>query len=109
MPSPPTNVDSPPSTPGMPATPASKVSEGRRVAGNGMTPTLPSLNAAVQVGPASSVELGSTAPASSRPFQVTYTFCAESPSSSDSVPSSFITSSHEAQLDGKQVTTKTTP
>src|SRR5690606_27966678 len=70
IPSPPTKVDSPPSTPGMPATPASNPSEGRSVAGKGMTPTLPSLNAAVQVGPASSVELGSTAPASSRPFQV---------------------------------------
>ncbi len=70
MPSPPTKVETPPSTPGMPATPASNSRDGRSVAGNGITPTLPSLKAAVQVGPASSVELGSTAPAFCRSAHV---------------------------------------
>src|SRR4051794_14835611 len=49
MPSPPTKVDAPPSTPGSPATPTSNlVVEDRSVAGYGIRPTLPCVKPAVQ-------------------------------------------------------------
>src|SRR4051812_134732 len=72
IPSPPTNVEAPPLTPGMGATPTSTVFAAveSRVAGYGITPILPSWNAATQVAPVSSLLAGSPAPNPHRSCQV---------------------------------------
>src|SRR5665213_459251 len=67
IPSPPTNVDAPPLSPGMPETPVSAGIEPSVDAGIGMRPTLPVAKGAVQVGPDSSFVPGAVIPSWKRP------------------------------------------
>ncbi len=106
--SPPTNVDSPPSGPGMGATPIF-MSAGIRpsvVDGIGMTPISPLGKKPVQVGPCSSLAVGPVTP-----FVVEARARSRTPPSSppgrssEVVPSGFMTWPPAAQTEGQKVKT----